>query len=134
MAIDVPSWVNTIGWIAILFITLALYRDARVRLRDFGAKLAPIGPLQAQVKGQGEQIGNLTRAVALLVPPDARPTAAHGKAPDKPASKPVAGLSRPFQPSPAQEQPPAAPPAGVAAARRYDGRPRRASTPARRSR
>ena len=74
MALDVPSWVNLVGWVVTLAVTVFLYRSARVRLRAMSAKLAPLGP---QVAGHDEQIGNLTQAVTLLVPPDARPTTAH---------------------------------------------------------
>ncbi len=42
MALDVPSWVNLIGWIVALFVALVLYRDARVRLRALGTKLATL--------------------------------------------------------------------------------------------
>jgi hypothetical protein len=66
--------VNTFGWIVTLIVTLLAYRSARVRLLAMGAKLAPLAP---QVAGHDEQIGNLTRTVELLVPPDAQPTTAH---------------------------------------------------------
>jgi hypothetical protein len=42
MALDVPSWVNFIGWVVALIVGLVLYRNARVRLRDIGAKVAEL--------------------------------------------------------------------------------------------
>jgi hypothetical protein len=54
-----------------------------------------VKPALAQVAGQNEQIGNLTRAVDLLVPPDARPTTAHRAAlPPAPVGEKLAAEDR----------------------------------------
>jgi hypothetical protein len=69
-----------------------LYIDGRCQRKALSMAKGAIDALQAKVAKQDEQIGSLTRALALLVPADARPTAPH---------HPV-GLSHPFVPSLAQ--------------------------------
>jgi hypothetical protein len=52
-----------------------------------------VKPALAQVAGHDERIGDLTRAVDLLVPPDARPTTAHRAAlPPAPVGETLAAV------------------------------------------
>lgn len=70
---------------------LGLYLDTR---GDRRARQVWQRATDARVGGHDKAIATLERAVALLVPPDARPTAPHARA---------AGLSRPFQPTGEQQ-------------------------------
>jgi hypothetical protein len=89
--VAILAWLN-LGVCALLGVAcVGLYLDARGARKALGSVVAS---LQRQTAAHNAAIGNLSRALALLAPPDARPTAPHG---------PVAvGLSRPFKPSPEQ--------------------------------
>jgi hypothetical protein len=90
------SWIAwlTFSWLGLLtFACLWLAIDNRGERRARKLAEQAIAALQARLAGQDEQIGHLTRALALLVPADARPTAPH---------HPIKDWPRPFVPTPEQ--------------------------------
>jgi hypothetical protein len=48
----IPSWVNLVGWVLALLVSVLLYRDARVRLRALGTKLATLAPFVEAAEGE----------------------------------------------------------------------------------
>jgi len=74
--------------VLLALVGLVLYVDARGEQK---VRRAWERAMDARLVGHDKSIATLERAVALLVPPDARPTAPH---------RPAVGLSRPFRPHP----------------------------------
>jgi hypothetical protein len=63
--------------VVVLLALVAVFSDGRNRQKAQGSAIAAV---QARTAAHAKQLGTLERAVAALVPPDARPTAPHAAA------------------------------------------------------
>jgi hypothetical protein len=74
--VDYLQWLNLLVWVLLSGACILLFLDGRGQRKAVSAAQNALAALQSQVTAHDGQIGNLSRAVALLTVPDARPTMA----------------------------------------------------------